>query len=788
MIENNENESLLLEKLNALLKRQDEFSKEIESLRLEITRLKTTGQNTIRSIEEEKPNNISEVKSPLEVANPQRGVSDRNIIKEYSFYKQQQKQVRIKQHKPGVSLNLEKFIGENLINKIGIVITVFGVAIGAKYSIDNNLISPLTRIILGYLFGLGLMGVGFKLKRNYENYSAVLVSGATTIMYFITYLSYSLYGLIPNIAAFVLMVIFTVFAVGAALNYNRQVIAHIGLVGAYAVPFLLSEGSGRVHILFSYMVIINLGILIIAFKKYWKPLYYSAFTLTWLIFLFWYESNYKTEQHFAIAITFLTIFFITFYISFLAYKLIQKEKFDIYDIILLITNSFVYFGLGYNILNSHPTADKWLGLYAICNALVHAIVSTVIYRQKLADKNLFYLVSGLVLVFIAIAIPVQLNGNWVTLLWAGEAALLFWIGRTKRVSFYELLSYPLMMLSFISIMHDWSTLYFTFHDEDPKTWIIPIWNINFLSSMMFIGSFVYINILNKRFDYSFTKLQQEIVRPFSVIIPGILLLATYYAFRVEISNYWHQLFINSKLVTKTVNDQFAELHYNYDLKSFKTVWIDNYSLLFIAGLAFYNLKKERSPMLGMLNLALITIGIIVFLISSLFVLSELRDSYLNYTSTDIFKVSVFNILIRYISYAFVSLVLFAGCKITHSNFMQTDFRKAFDILLYSTILWIVSSEYISLMEIAESSQSYKLGLSILWGTFSLYLIIMGIWKKKKHLRIGAIALFGVTLVKLFIYDISHLSTIAKTIVFVSLGVLLLVISFLYNKYNRVISE
>ena len=113
---------------------------------------------------------------------------------------------------------------------------------------------------------------------------------------------------------------------------------------------------------------------------------------------------------------------------------------------------------------------------------------------------------------------------------------------------------------------------------------------------------------------------------------------------------------------------------------------------------------------------------------------------------------------------------------------------AFDFMLYTSILWIASSELINWMDIAEPTQSYKLGLSILWGIYSLFLIAVGIWKKKKHLRIGAIALFGVTLIKLFFYDISHLNTIAKTIVFVSLGVLLLIISFLYNKYKHNISN
>ena len=64
--------------------------------------------------------------------------------------------------------NMEKFIGENLISKIGVVITVIGVAIDAKYSIGNNLISPLTRIILGYLSSVVLLCIGMKLKTNYD--------------------------------------------------------------------------------------------------------------------------------------------------------------------------------------------------------------------------------------------------------------------------------------------------------------------------------------------------------------------------------------------------------------------------------------------------------------------------------------------------------------------------------------------------------------------------------------------------------------------------------------------
>jgi uncharacterized membrane protein len=144
--------------------------------------------------------------------------------------------------------------------------------------------------------------------------------------------------------------------------------------------------------------------------------------------------------------------------------------------------------------------------------------------------------------------------------------------------------------------------------------------------------------------------------------------------------------------------------------------------------------------------------------------------------------------IRYLSFAFVVITLIACFTYIRQEFIKANFKIKFDLLLHISILWITSSELIHIMDLSGSSESYKLGLSILWGVYSLLLIALGIWKQKKHLRIGAISLFGITLIKLFFYDISHLNTISKTIVFLSLGILLLTISFLYNKFKHMISD
>ncbi|MCM4153089.1 DUF2339 domain-containing protein [Arenibacter sp. N53] len=782
MADSQEQINLLLKRLDVLLSRQDEFSKEINSLRADINLLRGSKEDPSLS---EKISSVSPVKIK---ESTEKLLPSSPIVSQQKNTNVQKEQPEIKKT-PKLKSDIEKFIGENLINKIGIIITVIGVAIGAKYSIEHDLISPLTRIILGYLAGAGFLGFGIKLKPKYENYSAVLVSGAMAILYFITFAAYSLYDLFPQGLAFALMVVFTVFTVVAAINYNRQVIALIGLVGAYAIPFLLSEGSGEVMVLFSYMGIINIGILIIAFKKYWKPVYYSSFGLTWVMFFFWYLSKYKMEVHFGLALTFLSLFFTIFYLAFLGYKLLQKEKFGITDVILLLLNSIIFYGLGYSILNNHETAKQLLGLFTLGNAIIHFVVGIVIYRKKLADVNLFYFIIGLVLLFITIAVPVQLNGNWVTLLWAGEATLLFWIGRSKNVPIYEKLSFPLMILAVFSIFEDWSWVYGQYVPEISGTRITPLLNINFLTSFMLIASFGFMYWVDlKQMHSSTIKPRNTYLALISKAIPIILVLIIYFAFRIEITTYWNQLYLDSALVISPEGQEYPNYLWNYDFRKLSDIWTINYTLLFVSVLSFINIKKIKSRQLGIINIVVNSIVIAFFLFVGLYELSELRESYLVRNTNEYYQIGVWNIIMRYVSYVFVGITLLATYYYRKQEFLKLRFNIGFDLLLYISMLWISSSELINWMDIFEFTQSYKLGLSILWGLYALLLIVLGIWKTKKHLRIMAFALFGITLVKLFIYDISHLDTIAKTIVFVSLGVLLLIISFLYNKYKHIISN
>ncbi len=798
----------------------------------------------------------------------------------------------ISEHADSARANLEKFIGENLISKIGILVLIIGVGIGVKYSIDNDMISPMARIVLAYLFGFGLVALAIKLKAKYLNFSAALISGGLAILYFVTYFGCTAYSLIGRAPAFGLMTVFTVLSVVAAIFYNRQVIAHIGLVGAYAVPFLLSEDTGNYLALFAYMAVINAGILAISIRKYWRSIFYTASGFTWLIFAAWLASRYGPEGHFELALSALAVFFSIFLATKLVHTIVHAEHgsvegfagtlgtvFSFYTLTfaivlsglstdqtwiafsylclatailvalsfrffsrgivylsfaaswvtfaawyglyfnreahaslalivagvifsifyfsaiahrlvsarfsltenssLILTNSFVAYGFGYAVLNSNDATAGGLGVFTAANAGFHLAAATLVGRLRKDAEDVVLVLSVLIITFASITIPVQFDGNFVTMAWAVEASILFWFGRVKGIKLFEYFSYPLMLFATGSLFLDWSTAYENRVTIPSDLNLQPFANGNFVTALVYIAAFAFIFHLNRR-SASETKIGSELARPFAFGIAGVLFFVVFNTLRLEISNYFH---------IKTV-EMFADgvpirAPQILDIEYFNVIWQINYSMVFTAAVALINLVWVRSRELGYVNMALGLLGLGTLATAGMVLFHELRLSYLEGDG------GYELVTIRYVSYAASAILLFAMHRYTREQLLvqplTTDQAAlAFEALAYTFVFIVVTCELVNQMAQFGLPDGTKLGVSICWGLYALMLISVGIALRRKHLRVAAIILLAVTLAKLFFYDAAGLDTIPRTILFVSLGLTLLLVSFLYNKYKYAI--
>ena len=779
----------LNDKLDRLLTMHGDMSNVIEKLKEEIQVLNESEYNKSRERHIEQPEGDEIEDNPVDTSIPVKTQTPEYIPK--------QGVAEIERTTPPVTellndhlitskpkINLEKLIGENLINKVGIITLIIGVAIGAKYSVENNLINPLTRIILGYITGVVLLITGIKLKKQYTNYSAVLVSGAMSIFYFITFFAYNFYALFDQMIAFGLMVIFTIFTVIASLNYNKQVIAHIGLLGAIAVPFLLSEGSGNSTFLFSYLLLINIGIFFISLKKQWSILFYNSFGLTWLVYLVWLAFTSEISRDFNLAFSFASAFFLLFYATFITYKVKNIEKYKKGDIVVLLLNSMIFYGVGYSLLSSSKFGSSWLGIFTVANAIVHFGVAKLIQTKKSSDKNLFYLVIGLVLVFLTMAIPVQLDGSYVTIMWMGMTALLFWIGRTKKVPYYEYLSYGLLALACISLAQDWKAGYQAAYYGSilPKT--TPIINTIFLASMVSILATGCINWIARKPEYlENSKANHELIKFTKIALPVVFLGILYFAFFKEIQHYFDQCFEDSTREVAENEGSRLNIIRNYSISSLSHIWLLIYTMIFTSGLLLIISQKIKTRSIHTVAVIASLVLVFTFLTGGLFDISELRKAYIDQTNADYYNIGIYYIWIRYLSISVFLGLFWLIYKIIKKHANNSLFKTGIEVILASIMLWLLSSELIHWLDFSESRNEYGLGVSILWGIFSASIIAFGMWKHKKHLRLLGIAIFGITLIKLFFYDLASLSTISKTIVLVALGVLLLATSFLYNKYT-----
>lgn len=80
----------------------------------------------------------------------------------------------------------------------------------------------------------------------------------------------------------------------------------------------------------------------------------------------------------------------------------------------------------------------------------------------------------------------------------------------------------------------------------------------------------------------------------------------------------------------------------------------------------------------------------------------------------------------------------------------------------------------------------QVSLSVVWLLYAVPLMVVGIWKRSRWLRFGALALFAITILKVFLYDLSFLGGTYRSISFAGLGVILLTVSFMYQRFKAVL--
>jgi hypothetical protein len=161
------------------------------------------------------------------------------------------------------------------------------------------------------------------------------------------------------------------------------------------------------------------------------------------------------------------------------------------------------------------------------------------------------------------------------------------------------------------------------------------------------------------------------------------------------------------------------------------------------------------------------------------------------------KIASSHFYVRWISDIFIGLLLYKLIILCRDNFDEGLKSTASWILSAAVVLFFslelcLASEMIfhSKINTIDTIQTVyiKTALPVLWGVISFVLMWMGMRNKERALRIVSLTLFLVTLVKLFMFDINNIPVAGKITAFFCLGVLLLIISFMYQKVKKIIVD
>lgn len=183
-------------------------------------------------------------------------------------------------------IDTESTIGGKLSIWIGGLTLAIGGLYLAKYSIDAGLLGPRARTILGFMFGLALTIAGEWTRRRPDRFSlagfenanipAILSGAGIFIMFGAVYAAHALYGLIGPTASFIILALLALFSLGISLLHG-PILASIGLLASYAVPFLVSSNSANIPVLAIYITLVSAAAMYVAWYRSW--LWCALFTV-----------------------------------------------------------------------------------------------------------------------------------------------------------------------------------------------------------------------------------------------------------------------------------------------------------------------------------------------------------------------------------------------------------------------------------------------------------------------------------------------------------------------------
>ncbi|MBN1442049.1 MAG: DUF2339 domain-containing protein [Planctomycetes bacterium] len=634
---------------------------------------------------------------------------------------------------------IEHRLGIRWLSWIGAIVVLVALAFLLKFLYDRNLIGPAGRVGVGLGAGLAFLLLGeLRLRRLHDLLAQAVSATGVGGLFLTTFLAYKFYGFSGQLPTFGLMVWYAAFAMALAVLRRGRILAVLGLVCAYACPFLLSTGQDQAEVLFAYLAILALAGGTVRLLRDWPETTPIGLALTAIYYGGWH-ARFFGDDRVAVAVAGAAGVAAFFCVAALGRGARLRRPAGITDAVsAAAAEIFALYYLWESLAGEHRIA---LGFVLTGLGLWNVGLFWALRARRALSRVLEELLLLLAAGSLAFVIPAVLRAEGALIAWSLAAVVLADAGcRSRRVLLQAAACAALVAAPWAGIAQDvWHTG--TFH-----------FALNGIFAAWLAAAAAWL-LAGQRAVALFPPrtLQHRIGRGIQVVGIAILL--------VLLSGEVAAWFWGERLVPGADRALLRDL----EAAALLGLWA-----LFPA-LYIWRARRVRELwILAAVHYAVMGLGYLV-------VLARLHRSD----------------ALLFLNLQFAAGVLFpAGIFAVARALAPRAPRARVCLEIYAHVLAVLLLSFeifgvLGLREWSESREWIRTALvSVAWTLYAFVVLSLGVWRARAAWRWFALGLLVVTIAKVFFVDASQVEQIWRVVSFAVLGTLLMGSSYVYARHER----
>lgn len=629
--------------------------------------------------------------------------------------------------------NWEAFIGQNIINKVGIFLVIIGVIAASQVTYFK--LPDTLKCVLVFLLGGVMLVAGEFLNRKKPNvFSTGISAGGVAILYVGLSVSYFMYGILAMVPAITLCIMITAVSFLLSKRYDSATIATFSLIGGYLPIFSVTGGISLILGAMVYFIILNLLMLLLSFHRKWMACYFIGLVLNSFgtcYLLFNIPKDAENLMNGLLSIGYVVFAFGIYTAIPIISNYTQEIKFKKSDVILMAINTFLSSVIMYGTFYLFDFRD-YNGSLAVIFALVYLLVGNFVEKKFSGEKKaaaLFYLTG---FAFIVLIVPIQFGKVWLSLGWLVEGVALTMYGILNNLQIFKKGGYAIGAFCLAAFI----------------VFDIPL----FLDSM-----FVY---------------------KYLAITSGSLLILATYLYKRTLSNQFERFYKYATLVNAwifciyIIYIKWSE----YIITEFFNVYYLTSMLAIVVSFAFAYSLPRITQLLGQ-GVKIISTVIAGFGILWLVSTNALEEPFKIMANLSMMQYALLAAIIAVTGICSV-LVLYDRLK---SIIVDSQLGVEWLPLTVSGYIVVLLTQNLTVQFDLDFTNMF---ISIIYVVTAFIWIVLGFVKRYTLIRKFGLGLSIFSVAKLFLLDLSYLTQSNKIVSYFALGISLIAISFVYQYFSK----